>query len=549
MKKLIALMLALVMVFCLVSCGGDDKTTTDGGSTGDTTTPSDTSDTTGDTTTPPADDGTAGDGTGEDAGTVEPAPVEPEALPETPLNYWSFEDTTGLTAVFQDVKADDSPNDGATYDLNPSVHEIMLADGGPVGKALYLDGKYGVRLDNLVPPTDDTYTVSFWYNASRLSNFTPSVTMGRNPGHDAANTTVSWFNVTRGSWDETLYPIVWNRNSSVSADQIDGGVWPWTGALDGQTVGKKEWALLTFVVDGGRYQYVDEATNAPMGERVGCQFYLNGELKFDANAENKYYQGFAPEIFMGDGVEGYIGINFWDTLYKGFIDELYVYDEALTPGQVLSLYQQGTVPASTEEPTYDGPVDGDGSEPEEPAAPVLPEIAADPSAIDALGTVARDAGFWSDTSDGFEVADGATVTMKLNNYSDLANNWDNFVLAFTNTAVTTDKVASADNFEGYKEYAVVRADAYGWGDEAYSGAFETSWGDDWAGWLNLMGDAEVTAVITREGGDITLNMTFVGADGTTMTEGALVKSTLTADDPCYVHVTTDHAYVEILAVA
>lgn len=186
-------------------------------------------------------------------------------------------------------------------------------------------------------------------------------------------------------------------------------------------------------------------------ERVGTKFYLNGELKWEANGENMYYQGLAPEILTGDGIEGHIGINYWDTIFKGFIDELYIYDEALTDGQVKTLFEQGNPPEK--------PVAPEAAEAEpEPlaAAPV------DASAIDTLGTPERALGFWSDTTDGFELADGATRTFKLNNYSDGEANYRNYVLAITNTPVTTDKVAGADNFEGYMEYAVVRADAWGW---------------------------------------------------------------------------------------
>ena len=140
MKKLLALVLALLMVLSLAACGGN----------GDDTSGNDTSN--NDTSNNDTNNDTGGD-TSEDTS----APVTPEALPASPLDYWSFEDTTGLTAVFQDDKAADSPNDGGNYDLNPSKHEIMLVDGqAPVGKCLYLDGKYGVRLDNLVAPTDDT---------------------------------------------------------------------------------------------------------------------------------------------------------------------------------------------------------------------------------------------------------------------------------------------------------------------------------------------------------------------------------------------------------
>ena len=256
-----------------------------------------------------------------------------------------------------------------------------------------------------------------------------------------------------------------------------------------------------------------------------------------------YYQGLSPEILTGDGIEGHIGINYWDTIYKGFIDELYIFDEALTDGQVKTLFEMGNPPAEPVAPEYEA-----GEEEEAVTEAVALEAApVAEGALDVLGTPDRALGFWSDTTDGFELADGATLKMKLNNYSDGVNNWDNFVLAFTNTAVTTDKVASADNYEGYAEYAVLRADAYGWGDASYNANFETSW-EDWAAWLQLMTSASVDVTMTRNGGEVTVDYTFTGADGTAMTEKAVVTSTMTAESPVYVHVTGEAAYIELLSV-
>ena len=515
MKKFLAMLLAVLMVLSLAACGespapnpGNDAPATE---------------------QPVAND----PGTEEPA--EEPAPVvEAEPIPEAALLHLSFEDAEGLSA--KDLV------DGAIVD---SAHDILIAEGqGAVGNALYLDGKYGVDFDMVAIP-DDSYTISFWYNADRVATYGPVVQMGRNVSSANPDLPTTWINVTKSTWGANsadIFPVVWNRNSSIGTEVSADGVWPWIYAMDDMEHGKREWCLLTIVSDGNRYVADDGM------ERVGTQFYLNGELKWEANAENMYYQGLSPEIFAdAEGIEGHIGINYWDTIYKGFIDELYVFDEALTAGQVKTLFEMGNPPAEPVAPEYTAPA---GEEPVDEAEPEpLAAAPVDASAIDVLGTPERVLGFWSDTTDGFELADGATLTLKLNNYSDGVNNWDNFVLAFTNTAVTTDLVASADNYPGYAEYAVLRADAFGWGDGAYAATFECSWGDNWAGWLALMTAAQVEVVITRAGGEITINYTFTGADGTVMTETAVVTSTLTAEDPCFVHVTGEAAYIELLSVA
>lgn len=470
------------------------------------------------------------------AGVSTPAKAE---APADALYYWSFEDASGLTAVTQVDKAEDSINDGANFDIAPCDHPIMIAEGqGASGNALYLDGKYGVKLDDLASIDTDCYTISFWVNADRLSTFGPVVQMGRNIGDSGDDRTVTWINFTKSTWGTNgaaLFPVAWNRNSSIGTDVNEGGVWPWISGADDAEHGKREWCLVTIVMDGVRYTADDNM------DRIGTKYYLNGELMFDASPEFMFYQGVAPEILTGDGVEGYIGINYWDTIFKGFIDELTIYGKALTAEEVKALYDAGTAPEKPVAPSLEDIVVET-----EPAA--LAAAPVDAAAIDTLGTPDRVLGFWTDNTDGYELADGATVTMKLNNYSNGETNWNNFVICLTNTPVKTDLLASAENYEGYAEYVVIRADAWGWGEGFVpEGSFEMSW-TDWAQWLNLMTDAEVTLVLTRDGGVVTIDFTFTGADGTVMTEKATVNSTMTAESPVYAFLGGEGAYIELLSV-
>ena len=283
MKKLLALLLALCMVAVLFAGCQENPTPTD---------PTET-DPIIDVTDPTDDNVT----------------VQPEALPENPLLYWDFESLDGLKAVEQ-------TKDGTTVTgIADSTHEILTADG-VVGKSLYLDGKYGYQLDMKgLDIADDSYTISFWIYAERLGDFMPIVQMGRNINSADANLPTTWLNFTRGSWAET-YPLAWNRNTSIPWATDENGVFPWIAGPADVVYGKGEWCLITLVVDGNRYTCLDDN-----GERIGTRYYLNGELMFDASPEFMFYQGVAPEILTGDGVEGYIGINYWDALYKGFIDE------------------------------------------------------------------------------------------------------------------------------------------------------------------------------------------------------------------------------------
>lgn len=469
--------------------------------------------------------------------------AESEELPAEFAHITFDGEDEGYKAVAQVDDVGD--NDGATYGIEETDVTFAYADG-PVGQAIYLDGSYGLDL-GLEATNTDTYTISFWVNADRLATFGPTLTMGYDVGKAAdAGNNVTWFNVTQAEWGENsakIFPIVWSRNEA--SDAADGtDCWPWMYAFDNEIHGKREWTMVTIVCTG-------EEQTGPVGtSTIGAQYYLDGVLVYDSQANysgNAYFEytwdaTLAPNLMQpGDKeYESYFGINYWDTVFKGFVDDLYIYDTALTAGQVASLYALGD--ASVESVAPEG-----AAEEEEETVIELPEITADENAADVVGAIDRSLAFWGDWSDAYELADGATKTIKLNNYSNASANWCNYVVAFTNVE-TEGHTAPADQSADYAEYAVVRADAFGWGDASYAGEFTCSWGDDWDTFLNMMTAAEVTIEISRAGGEITMNTSFVGADGNTYTEEATITSTLTADAPCYFFVTGEGAYIEILSV-
>ncbi len=61
---------------------------------------------------------------------------------------------------------------------------------------------------------------------------------------------------------------------------------------------------------------------------------------------------------MAPNVEGYFSINYWDSMFKGYMDEFYIYDTCLSEEQVVSLFIAGDVNVQSEPPVYDpNPVD------------------------------------------------------------------------------------------------------------------------------------------------------------------------------------------------
>ncbi len=97
--------------------------------------------------------------------------------------------------------------------------------------------------------------------------------------------------------------------------------------------------------------------------------------------------------------------------------------------------------------------------------------------------------FFSDFSPYYTVSDNSEIRLSFTNHTDKAENWDNWILAFTN-----DK---GRNENGYTEYFVLRADAYGWGN--YYNASTISHNYDWATFKKDMDGAKVDMTISLHG--------------------------------------------------
>ena len=419
-----------------------------------------------------------------------------EGLPE-PFAHITFDgEDEGYVAI---TNGDEVPAelDGANKSIIPAEDVAFRYGEGPVGQALFLDGKYGVDL-KLAPTNTDTWTVSFWLNASRLSDYGPTLQMGYNIGKSDATSNVTWMNVTQTNWTPKYFPTVWSRNVASNAE--DGtACWPWMApfADEGAMIGKREWAMFTIVCSGE--EQVGPSTGA---KTVGAQLYVNGELRYDSN--DNYNNGtwfpyswdatLAPNIMKPDeGVpfEAYFGVNYWDTIYKGYVDDLYVFDSALNAEQVAALYALGN-------PAIESPQNG----PEEAAAaaePVAEEPAAEPVEVvikgTAVGATDLSTGFWGAHSEIWPVPkDGFTVVAFTNyNPGEEASNWNNFNVVLQNTPTGH----SAEEAEGYAEYAVVRSDNFGWGDGYATAVAENNW--DWDNFCKNLNGAGVVLMVSNNG--------------------------------------------------
>ena len=414
-KKLLSVLLAAAMVASLAACGGDDKTGGD------------------------KDNNVENDGGNAGGDTAE---VTPEAIPD-PYVHYTFDEGAGEAwKIVERAKDQPGDNDGATHGIVDSADTLGYADG-PVGQALYLDGNHGLNL-NFEATNTDAYTISYWMNADRLGQFGPTLQMGYNVGK--AND-VAWMNITQSDWGDggsNLFPVVWNRNARYNSQ--DGNACDaWMQAFDGEVHGNKEWLMITLVATGEKQDGFSDAFAGV--EFTRAQLYLDGVMMYDTQAviDNEWGYDFclAPG-FMQPGdfeFEAWFGINYWDVIYKGFVDDFYVFDSALTPGQVLSLYQLGNPNVVSKAP--------EGA-PEEFKAPITGT---------AIGAEDFSTGFWGAFSDGWAVPSGETVSKTFVNWhGDMAaNNWNTFLIVLQSEAVSPlEKSAEC------VEYGVLRADNWGW---------------------------------------------------------------------------------------
>ena len=132
-----------------------------------------------------------------------------------------------------------------------------------------------------------------------------------------------------------------------------------------------------------------------------------------------------------------------------------------------------------------------------------------------IGADDNSTGWWGAHSQDITVPKGMTYSTRFKNFTNGANNWNNFVVVLTR----------ADN----SEYAVVRADNYGWGD-SYAACTPSGGQADWAGWLSAMDDATVTVSVTNHGSSADVKCVMVGNDGVTYKQDYIGISPIEANN-------------------
>jgi len=145
-----------------------------------------------------------------------------------------------------------------------------------------------------------------------------------------------------------------------------------------------------------------------------------------------------------------------------------------------------------------------------------------------VGTMDNSTPFWGDFSDEFNVPVGETRFIKFTNFTSRVKNYHNFVVVLRKSNLI--------------EYAVVRADNYGWGD-GYAACLTSGGQADWVAWRDEMDGAKVTVYVTNCGnGTADVQAVMVGNAGTTSTQYYLGINTIDPNDLNFA-LTVENAYL------
>ncbi len=148
--------------------------------------------------------------------------------------------------------------------------------------------------------------------------------------------------------------------------------------------------------------------------------------------------------------------------------------------------------------------------------------------------------WWNEFSEHYELEADSTTVIEFENHSAEVDVWDNFVTVFTNQAATH----FVEQSEGYEEYAVVRADDFGWGTMGHTLTYANTYEGDVAKFQEILKDANVTMTITREGSMVTIHENVVSMTDATNSYERTVTFEATEGE-LFVTLTIEGGYLKI----
>lgn len=218
--------------------------------------------------------------------------INTETLAALPLRaHFSFDDTLAEAGTTEGLTFTDGV---AAANVAGDAATASYVDG-QIGKAVNLDGSYGVLLDPSIIDGSE-YTVSFWMNQQEVFNFRPAIFSAHSPDR--------WQSFLPASWNGGL--MMWSHWLE------EDGSFPW---FDGTTsvvpYPTNEWHHVAYSYNNGVINIFYD------GQLVGSAEGLE-----DLHTEKP------------DGSIITLGLNYWDPAIVAQFDELKVYSKALSLEEV-----------------------------------------------------------------------------------------------------------------------------------------------------------------------------------------------------------------------
>ena len=133
-----------------------------------------------------------------------------------------------------------------------------------------------------------------------------------------------------------------------------------------------------------------------------------------------------------------------------------------------------------------------------------------------LGAEDCSTAWWTEFTKDMKIPAGETFEFNFTNYTSGANNYNNYVVILRKADLA--------------EYAVVRADNYGWGN-GYAACTPIGTQGDWATWLATMNGAKVKLFVTNcNNGTADIQAIVTGNDGSVTTQSYLGINTIDPSD-------------------
>lgn len=247
------------------------------------------------------------------------------------IGYYTFDDTLKNNVGEGSAKL----HGGAGDTWNADATGTPTYAEGKNGKAYSFTGDVngkkgeGLELDVKMPAE---YTISYWVNPDTVNSATSMVFVPIDLDN-GLNIADNWFGKT--------FPTVriWGASAATADSYIDN----WQEEADSLC---NVWTYITL-------------TGNSEGKTV---LYINGK----SVGEGSSIAGAFKDMYM------YLGINFWDPSFDGMMDDVAVYNRALSADDVAALYEKNGVPVKEDEPSTD-------EDPTEPSTDEKPTKPANPS--------------------------------------------------------------------------------------------------------------------------------------------------------------------------